>query len=356
MALLDTFDIKWLDEDVLLRKPAEIRGIVSTDNLPKFEHFNAKTIEEAIFLLGTYGEKAVVIAGGTDLLRELKGRVYRTRPKILVNIKSISQPTLNYVEEDIAGLKIGSATNLHTIETDELIRQKYSLLAQAAHVSGAPQYRNMATLGGNLCQHVRCWYYRASGNAFFCRRKGGDKCYAADGDNRYHAILGDKDCLAVCPSDVAPALIALGASVKIFDMSGGRIVPLEKFFTPLGNILNPGQILTEVQLPNPKPNSRGIFTKLGLRNIFDTAIASVALVVTVEAGLCSSANIVLGGVSPLPWRAVKAGEVLVGERISKEKAEAAARAVTEGATPLRMNAYKLDIVEALVTRAILEIL
>jgi len=356
MTLLDNFDIKVLEDGLVLQRPVERKGIISTDHLPRFEHFNAESIEEALFLLRKYGTRSAVIAGGTDLLSELKARVHPTHPEVLINIKSICRPSLNYVEEDITGLKIGSVTGLREIETNELIEERYGFLSQAAHVAGVPQYRNMATLGGDLCQHVRCWYYRASGNAFFCYRKGGSRCYAVEEDNRYHAVVGSKGCFAVCPSEIAPALIALDAKVRLSEISGDRVVPLEEFFTPLGNVLKPGEILTEVQIPNPKPNSRGIFIKLGLRNAFDTAIASVAVVIATEEGLCTSVNIVLGRVSPLPWRAVRAEEVLVGERLSKHRAEDAARAAIQGATPLPMNAYKLDIVEALVRRAILGVI
>jgi len=312
-------------------------------------------VEEAVFMLKTYGEKAAVMAGGTGLLRELKRRVQPTQPQVLVNIKSIVQPKLGYITEDTAGLRIGSITTLHNIETDELIRRKYNLLAEAAHVSGSPQYRNMATLGGDLCQHVRCWYYQASGNAFLCRRKGGDKCYAVDGDNRYHAIFRNGDCYAVCSSDVAPALIALGAKVKITGIPGERTIPLEDFFTPLGNVLQPTDILTEIQIPTPEYNSRGSFIKVGVRNQFDLTVASVAVLITIADDLCSNANAVLGGVSPAPWRAVKAEDRLVGASISKKLAENVAQAAIEGATPLHMNAYKLDIVKALIKHAILEL-
>jgi len=330
-----------------------MKGVISTDYLPKFEHFDAETIKEALQLLKTYGGKAAIISGGTDLLRVLKGRVHPAQPEVLINIKSICRPQLNYIEEDISGLKIGSAVTLHKIETNRIIRQKYSLLAQATHMSGIPQSRNMGTVGGNLAQHVRCCYYRASGNAFFCRRKGGDKCDAVDGDSRYHAILGAIKCFAVCPSGLAPALVALGATVKVSNISGDRVVPIEEFFTPLGSILKPDDIISEIQMPVPSPESRGTYIKLGVRNTFDIAIASVAVMVTIEDGFCSSARIVLGEVSPLPWRAVKAEEVLVGEKFSRDMAVEAAQLAIEGANPIRMNAYKLDVVKGIVERAIL---
>jgi len=353
MRLLESIDIKTHERTTLLREQGTTKSVISLDSLPRFQHINAETIEEAIFLLGTYGERAVVIAGGTDLLRVLKSRSQPTKPNILINIKSISQPKLDYIEEDVTGLKIGALTVLHNVESDELIKEKYSMLAQAAHVAGVPQYRSMATIGGDLCQHVRCWYYRAGGNAFFCYRKGGDICYALNGDNRYHAILGGKDCFAVCHSGIAPALVALNAKVKISGTSGDRNIRLEDFFTTLGNILKSDELLTEIQIPTLRPDSRGIFIKFGLRNAFDTAIASVAAVVTLEDGVCSSVRIVLGGVGSIPWRAVEAEGILVGKEISKDRAESAARVAVERATPLSMNTYKVDVVRNLVKRAVL---
>lgn len=354
MAILESFDINVAEEIFSLEQARKVKGIISADFLPKFEHINAETIDEAVFLLKTYGGRAAIIAGGTDLLSELKNRVRPTQPKVLINIKSIS-PRLDYIEEDNTCLTIGSLANLHSIETNWLIQRKYSILAQAAHATRALQYRNMATTGGELCQRVKCWYYRASGNAFFCYRKGGDKCYALDGDNRYHSTFGGEVCFATCPSDTAPALVALDAKVKIVGVLGERIIPLEEFFTPLGNTLGTDEMITEVQIPIPEPDSRGIFLKFGLGNIFGRTIASVAVMVRVDKEVCRSARIVLGGVSPVPWRTIRAERILVGKRITSDIAESAARVAIEGATPLSMNAYKVDIVKTLLKRAVLGI-
>lgn len=335
-------------------EPITITGIVSTDYLPKFEHFSPKTLDELFVLVKRYGPKAVILAGGTDLLRELKSRVQATQPEVLINIKGISDPGLSNVADDGAGLVLGSMVILNTIERNELIRGKYSLLAQAAHTVGGPQIRNMGTLGGNLCQHVMCWYYRASGNAYFCIRKGGRKCDAVTGDNRYHGIWGAKGCFAVCPSTLAPALIALGATATVNGTSGERTVPVEEFFAPLGNVLEPGEILTQVRVPAPSPGSRQVYKKFGLRNTFDISIVSVAIAMTVKGKVCNSASIVLGEVSPLPRRAVEAERLLKGQTITQARIEDAAQAAVEGAKPLRMNAYKLDIARALLRRAINE--
>ena len=355
---LDSFDFsvnEKVDEEFPpLELSRRAKGIVSTDHLPKFEHINAESIEEAVSLLKTYEGRAALIAGGQDLLRELKGRARFAQPQVLVNIKSV-KPKLDYIQERATGLTIGSLATLHHIEDSPLVNLRYNVLAQAAHATRALQYRSSATIGGDLCQQVRCWYYRSSRNAFYCLRKGGKECYAVEGDNRYHGIFGSRVCPATCPSDTAPALVALGAKVKIAGALAERTVPVGEFFTPLGNILRPDEVLTEVQIPFLEPGCRSVFMKFGLGNIFGPPIVSVAVVAKLEGKLCSRARVVLGAVSSLPWRAVRAEQVLVGDRIDEGSAESVAQAAVEDASPLSMNAYKVDIVRALVKRAILGI-
>jgi len=318
--------------------------------MKNFFHFDAKTVREATEILSRYsGSK--VIAGGTDLLGALKDSVYPILPEVLVNIKTI--PELNYIREDEAGLKIGALATLFNIETNPIVREKYPILAEAAHAVGSPAIRSMGTIGGNLCQHVRCWYYRSSGNRFYCFRKGGAICYGVPGDNRYLAILGGKVCFAVCPSDTVPALVALGASAKIVGTKGERIVPLKEFFLVLGTVLAPDEILTEIQVPKPKAGTKQKFLKFALRKAIDFAISSVAAVITVEAGAVKESRIVLGGVAPTPYRATKAEDALKGKSISESVAEDAAKAAVADAMPLSMNAYKASITKALVKRAIL---
>ncbi len=352
MKILDSFDLRVLEAapPPAVRQPAG--GMVSMDALPKFELVNAESIAEAIFLLKTYEGRVALIAGGQDLLLQLRGRVRPTQPRVLVNVKSI-RPKLDYIRESAAGLAVGSLATLHDIETNQLIKEKYSLLARAAYATRVRQYRNVATLGGDLCQQVRCWYYRASGNAFFCQRKGGEECHALEGDNRHHGIFGSRVCPATCPSDTAPALVALGASVKMVGDGGERTVPVGEFFTPLGNVLEPDEVVTEVQIPHLEPGSRGVFLKFTPGNIFDRAIVSVAVAAELPDGLCRKVSIVLGAVSPAPWRAVQAEQVLTGESINEAVAARAAQAAVEGAAPLSMNAHKVDIAKALVKRAIL---
>lgn len=316
------------------------------------EHFTAKTIDDAVFLLSQYMEEAKIIAGGVDLVSLMKNKV-RT-PKVLVNIKTI--PDLAYITEDAEGLKIGTQTTIKDIETSVIIRNKYSLLVEAAHSVASPLVRNMATIGGNLCQDVRCWYYRRSpvtGLTFFCHRKGGEQCFAVNGENQYHAIIGGNECHAVCPSDMAPALLALGARLKIAGPTGDKTVPLEGFYTSLGNILKPNEIITEIQVPTLRSGSKQRYLKFRLRKAIDFAISSVASVITIEGGVVSQARITLGGVAPTPYRALSAEETLKGKVITESLAATAAKAALSEATPLSQNAYKVPITESLVKRAIL---
>jgi len=316
------------------------------------EYFNARTIDEAVSLLGEY-EEARIIAGGVDLTRLMKNSV--VIPKVLVNIESI--PGLAHITEDAEGLKIGTLTTINDIEKSAIIRDKYNLLTQAAHSVAAPQIRNMVTIGGNLCQAVRCWYYTLSpvtGRSFFCYRKGGTHCYAETGDNRYHAIFGANGCHATFSSDMAPALLALEARVKIVSPSEERIIPLEEFYTPLGNILKPNELITELQVPTPRLGTKQRYLKFRIRRAIDPAISSVAAAIATGAGRVSNARIVLGAVAPSPYRSVEAEGILKGKVITGSLAEAAAKAAMSKAIPLTMNAYKITMTEALVRRAILE--
>lgn len=319
--------------------------------IKNFLHFDPKTVSEAVSLLGRYGKKARIIAGGSDLLTVLKDRIKPEQPEVLINLKSI--PGLDYIKEDTGGLKIGALATLDDIENNSIVKSKYGVLAQATRAVGVWQTRSMGTIGGNLCQEVRCWYYRSPRNFFYCFRKGGALCFAVGGDNRSHAILGGAVCFAVCPSDMAIALVALDASVKAVGSGGERTIKLSEFYTVLATALKPDEIVTEVQVPALKPGTKGTFIKFRTRKAFDFAIASVAAVITTEAGSVSDARIVLGGVAPFPYRATKAEDALRGKAISDSTAEAAANAAVAEATPLSMNGYKIQVTRALVKRAIL---
>ncbi len=315
-----------------------------------FQYVSAGSVEEAI---AAAQGKAMIMAGGTDILGMLKNRVLPLYPEILINIKSI--PDLDYLEESAEVLRIGALAKLADIAASPLVRQKYGILAEAADAVGSPQLRHMGTLGGNLCQKVRCLYFRCSplsGLDYYCRRKGGKSCFAVAGDNRYHAILGGKGCFAVCPSDLAVALCALDAKVKLQGKTGERLIPLADFYTTLGNVLDPQEMVTGIQVPRPPPGSRQRFLKFRLRKAIDFAIASVASITLVEEGICRETRLFLGAVAPTPIRAVAAEETLKGKVLDAATVEEAARAALAGASPLSMNAYKIEVTKALIKKAI----
>jgi len=295
-----------------------------------------------------------MIAGGTDLLGILKDKILPSDPEVIINIKAI--PKLDYIKEDKHGLKIGALTTLSDIAKSPVIKEKYKVLAEAAYAVGSPQIRNMATLAGNLCQDVHCWYYRYPhhiGGRMLCLRKGAGRCLALSGDNRYHAILEGKRCFAVCPSDTAIALTALDAKISIAGISKSRIVPVRDFFTTLGNVLKLGEMVTEIQVPQPLEKTKQTFLKLTLRKPIDFAVVSVASVLYVEDGICAEANIAIGAVAPVPIQAVTAEQIIKGRAITPEAAAKAAEAALANAKPLSMNAYKVEITKTLVKRAIL---
>ena len=320
-----------------------------------FEHFNAASVDEALSLLKDFGGKARLIAGGTDLLGLLKDRVLEDYPAALINIKTV--PGMDDIVENSEGLKIGALAKLADIAQSPLVKKRYPALSQAAESVASPEIRNMGTIGGNLCQDVRCWYYRYPhhmGGRLLCRRKGTGPCHAVKGDNRYHAIMGAKSCWAVCPSDTAIALSALEAEIEIVGTQGRRTIPIQNLYSPLGHSLSREEVVTEIRIPRPLPESRQAFLKFTERKPVDFAVASVASVIRVQGDRCEKAGVFLGGVAPAPLRAEAAEQVLEGRLLDAETAEEAARASVAGAKPLSGNAYKVEIVKTLVKRAILK--
>ncbi len=322
-----------------------------------FKHFNATSVDDAIALMHSCNGNANLIAGGTDLLGVLKDEILPDYPEAVINIKTI--PGLDNVEENKKGLKIGALTKLVDVVAHPLVRKRYPILSKAAEAVATPEIRNMATLGGNLCQDTRCWYYRYPhhmGGRIICYRKEKGPCQAVKGDNRYHAIMGGKACFAVCPSDTAIALTALGAEFEIKGPQKVRKVSVNEFFTTRGNILEPDELLTHIQISDPGAEARQTFLKFTLRKPVDFAITSVAAVVTIQDGICKDARIVLGAVAPTPVRAIDS-EKCLKDKVASEKviAEAAKEAVKD-AKPMRMNAYKVEITKTLVKRALLPIL
>jgi xanthine dehydrogenase YagS FAD-binding subunit len=320
--------------------------------LKPFQHVNANTTDEAASLLLKSRGKALLIAGGTDLLGILTDDIFPSYPRALINLKTI--PGLDSINEDSKGLTIGALAKLADTATHPAVKEKYPLVSQAAKSVAMPQVRNMATIGGNLCQDNRCWYYRYPnhlGGRLICLRKGGATCYTQTRDNRLDSIFGGPEgCFAVCPSDMATALVAMGATAT----TTKRAVALQDFFTPApGTILDADEILTEIQVPRPREGSRGIYLKFRLRKSIDFALVSVACAITLEGGICKEARIVLGGVAPVPWRATSAEEAIKGKAIDSTRAEEAGLAAVAHATPLSMNEYRVALTQSLVKRAIL---
>jgi xanthine dehydrogenase YagS FAD-binding subunit len=322
-----------------------------------FDYYHVTAVAQVIALLTRYQEKAAILAGGSDILARLKDRLGGPKlqaPQHLLDIKGIKD--LDYIREQKNGLKIGATTTVSDIASSSLVADRYSLLFQAANQIAVPQIRNVGTLGGNLCQRPRCWYFR--GKLFKdCLRKGGDDCYAAAGENQYHAVFGGDNCYMVCPSDMAPALTALNARVEIATPKGNRLIPIEQFYVrPEKNVLketvlNPAEMVVAVEIPAPAPGSKGIFLKLKERRAFDFALASVAAMVTFKNDLVSDVRIVFGGVAPFPFRATRAEAALKGKKLL-DAISTACNAAVEGAQPLSNNAYKVKAIKGIMEEAL----
>lgn len=318
-----------------------------------FTHFDAHTIDEACQLLGKYRDRAKLNAGGTDLLSTLKGDILPDYPEAVINIKTISG--LDHIREDHDVLKIGALTRLSDVAHSPVIKERYGVLADAALSVGSHQIRNVATIGGNLCQASRCWYYRYPrhlGGPAQCLRKGSGPCFALKGDNRYHAILGGKKCFAVCPSDTAVALAALDAKITMCSLHGERSITVTDFYNPLGTALETDEMLKEIEIPRITSPGEQTFLKFTLRKPIDFSIVSVAAVINTANGMCIDARIALGAVAAAPVRAKAAEEVIVGRTIDEMVAAEAGERALADAKPLSMNAYKVEIAKTLLRRAI----
>ena len=322
-----------------------------------FQHHNATSVDEAIDLMRSFDGNASLMAGGTDLLGVLKDEILPEYPEAVINIKTI--PGLDRIEEINNHLKIGPLTRLTDVVAHPLVKKRFPILSQAAEAVATPEIRNMATLGGNLCQDTRCWFYRYPhhmGGRIICHRKGKGPCQAVKGDNRYHAIMGGKVCFAVSPSDTAIALTALDANLEITGAQGVRNVSIDEFFTTLGNILEPDEILTNIQLSHPPKGAQQAFLKFTLRKPVDFAIVSVGTVASLQDGICKEARIALGAVAPTPVRAIASEKLLIGKVASEKGVADAANAAVNDAKPMGMNAYKVEITKTLVKRALLSVL
>jgi len=312
----------------------------------KFAHVNAGTVDEAVSILKA--GNASVTAGGTDLLGAMRFEILPGYPEVLVNLKSI--PGLDYINQEADMLKIGALTRLEDISESDVVRSGYNALAEAAHRTASPHIREMGTIGGNICQMTRCWYFRNPDNRFNCLRKGGRKCYAITGENRYHSIFGAvKGCAAVNPSDTAPALVALKAKIK----TTKRLIEAQKFWDmvkPGSTILEPDEIVTEIQLPKPARGVKSSFIKFAIRSSIDFPIVNCAAMIgRGEARIC------LNAVHNRPYRPAASEELIRGKSVNEKNADAAGAAavVKARALPGGRNKWKIQIARTMVKRAIL---
>ncbi len=313
----------------------------------KFTRVNAKTVEEAVSALRA--ANAWALGGGTDLVGTMRFEILPDSmyPQIVVNLKSIT-PTLDYIKTEKGMLRIGALTRLEDIAKSSIIRSKWAALSEAAHKTASPHIREMGTIGGNICQLTRCWYFRLHDNRFFCARKGGKTCYAMAGENRYHSIFGGvSGCMAVNPSDTAPALVALNAKI----VTSKRTINAEEFWAvkiPRSTVLDNDEIVTEIQVPGPAFGVKSAFVKFALRSSIDFPIVNCAAAVG-----GGTARICLNAVYNRPYRATKAEEAISGKSIDVASAEAAGAAAVLGAKAMTLNKWKIQLAAGMVKKAIL---
>jgi xanthine dehydrogenase YagS FAD-binding subunit len=318
-----------------------------------FEYATASGLDEALSLLQADGQIRP-LAGGTDLLPLIKADV--ARPRRLVDLKRVPELAAG-IQTTPTGLTIGALTTLSALESDARLRQGYAALVEAIGQAATPQLRNMATLGGNLLQRPRCWYFRS--RDFKCLKKGGETCFAREGENAFHAIFGNQRCAIVHPSTAAVALMALGATLEIQGGGAPRQIPIEGFFvTPEQDVLREhslrqDELITAIRVPAPSPGLRSAYIKQGEKESFDWPIAEVAVALELDGRRCSRASIVLGAAAPVPLRAKEAEARLTGQVVDAASAGAAAEAALAGATPLAQNGYKVEVMKAVVKRTIL---
>jgi|SRR5579871_2253704 len=325
-------------------------------SMNSFELHNPVSLKEAIAFLDpadANNRRVRLMAGGQDLLTEMKEHL--VEPEAVVNLKHI--PGLDALTYDAnTGLKIGALVPVAEVASHPDILKRFPALAMAAESVGSLQIRHMGTMGGNLCQRPRCWYYR--NEHILCLKKGGDRCYAAIGENKYNAILGGGPSWIVHPSDTATALVALNASITITGPRGSRQVPIERFFVlpkdnvRRENILKPDEILTSIDVPNSAITEHSAYLKFRERTSMDWAMSAAAAALNVSGGKITAARIVLGGVAPIPWRVPKVEALLKGKAPDDQTLNAAAEAALEGALALAHNGYKIPLTKTLVRRAI----
>lgn len=314
--------------------------------LPPFEYLRPTTLNGALAALSEKPSR--IHAGGTDLLGCLRDGVFEAGR--VVSLSGLE--ALRVLEDsDEGGLRLGALVPVATLAEHPRIIRDYPGLAEAAGLVASPQLRNQGTLGGNLCQKPRCWYYRGN---FPCLRKGGATCFAAEGDNARHAIFGGDLCVMVHPSDIAPMLVSLAAVARIVGPGGDRVVPVENLYVPPAvdftreTVIADDEILTEIYLPPTLSGSDSSYRKVRTRQSWDFALVGVALQLVRAEGLVRQARVTFSGVAPLPWRSRPTEEILVGQRLDESTIRRAAAAAVTGAESLTKNGYKLDLLGGLV--------
>lgn len=327
---------------------AEIRDVI-----PAFELFQPNSVANALGLLDKYGQDAWVLAGGQDSFDWLKNRI--KRPKVVVDLGAIEE--LKGIRSVGDGLEIGATTSLTEVARHPVVKQRYRVLAQAAENVALPQIRNQGTLGGNLSQDSRCWYYRAG---WPCFRAGGNLCYADSptGMNREHAILEASGCMTVNPSDTAPALLVLDAKLVLRSRQGERVINAEDYFVGTLtevrrlNSLKPGELLTAIRIPSTWAGAQFYFEKVCDRQVGDFALVNVAAAMRLSGSTIQRVQLAVNGVAARPLRLRAAEAALQGQRRTQQAAEAAAQIAVQGAEPLQHNGYKVTLMRNLIKRAV----
>lgn len=317
-----------------------------------FEYIRSRTLQEASAYLADHPGAALPFAGGTDVLGTMKDRV--VTPEALVNLKDFADLSgISYSTGE--GLRIGALVTLTEIAGHPDIRKHFPVLAEAASEVASPQLRNAGTLGGNLCQRPRCWYFRGD---FQCLKKGGDLCYAFNGENKRHCIVGGGPCYIVHPSDTAVALLTLDATVHVYNRGETREIPIAEFYVlpeedlTQETVLKPGDLVTEITIPPLPKTARSTYIKVKERNVWDFALVSVGAVVDIAESQIRSATIAFGGVAPKPWQVNSLNRQLEGMAVDEDQFAEVAGNLFSDASPLEQNGYKIPLARNLVRHAL----
>ena len=327
--------------------------MIVKDMMPQFDLFQPTQLKDALGILDSYGKDAWKMAGGYDSLVWFKERI--KQPKAVVDLSAIQE--MHGIKETPDGVEIGALTSLTTVEHDPVIKAKYRLLSDAVAKVASPQIRNAGTIGGNASQDARCLYYRYG---LPCYRAGGNTCFAdtPEGINREHALFESDRCVAVSPSDGAPALVALDAKFVLKSSSGERVIGTEEFFIgPKVDITHltstkPEEILTAIRIPKSWANANFYFEKVADRNTWDFPLVNVAAAIKVQNGTVQDSRIACGGVSAVPRRLTQVEQILKGQPVNEQTAKIAGQSASRGARPLNYNGFMIPLMENLVMRAV----